>query len=71
MKNDELLKIGLNVIINFNFQHMHRIKVASAYSLLRCDHETKKTFTQYFEQGMTPSVAKQYHELNIIELEGT
>lgn len=71
IKNDKLLKIGLNVIINFNFQHTHRIKVASAYSLLRCDHETKKTFTQYFEQGMTPSVAKQYHELNMIELEGT
>lgn len=63
IKNDALLKTGQNVVINFDFNHSHRIQVSSAYGSLRCDTETQETFESYFHQGMTVAVAKRYHEM--------
>lgn len=67
IKNDVLLKDGMNVIIEINFNHSHRIHVASAYKFLRCDPDVQKQFEMYFEQGMTPTIAQQYHEINILD----
>ena len=61
----------MNVVIDINFRHSHRINVASAYKLLRCDPTIKDMFKEYFEQGMTAAIAKNYHEVNILDLQGS
>ncbi|KAJ8915308.1 hypothetical protein NQ315_014816 [Exocentrus adspersus] len=44
-------------------QHNHQTQVAEAFSYLRVTNETKELFWKYFDEGMTPSCAKSYHEL--------
>ncbi|KAJ2952467.1 hypothetical protein O0L34_g6778 [Tuta absoluta] len=67
LKNSPLMKRGLNVLIELNFNHSHRVYVAQALSLLRCSEDTVKRFESYFESGMTAAVAKLYNEMAIIE----
>lgn len=67
LRRSNLLKQGLNVVITINYEHSHRIQVAQAFSLLRCNEDTKGTFRRYFESGMTASAAKTYHEFFLSE----
>lgn len=67
IKNSQLMKRGLNVLIEINYNHSHRVNVAQALSLLRCSEDTRKQFESYFEGGMTAAAAKLYHEIAIIE----
>lgn len=67
IKNSQLMKQGLNVLIDINYNHSYRVNVAQALSLLRCSEDTIKKFESYFEGGMTAAAAKLYHEIAIIE----
>lgn len=67
LKSSKLLRKGLDVLVEIDYNHSHRAKVAQALGLLRCSEETKNIFTSYFKSGMTPAAAKTYHELNIVE----
>lgn len=69
-KNDANLKRGLNVTINVSFNHSHLIEVAEAFSYLRCEPNIELDFQTYFESGMTPSAAKTYHEMKLMEKYG-
>lgn len=61
------MRQGLNVLVDINYSHSHRVNVAQALSLLRCSDDTVKKFESYFEGGMTAAAAKSYHEMAIIE----
>lgn len=37
--------------------------VAEAFSYLRIASDTQKIFLKYFDDGMTPSTARTYHEM--------
>lgn len=67
VKNDSLLKIGLNVVIKIDHKHSHRLNVAQAFRLLRCSDQTKQQFFSYFKSGMTPASAQTYHEMHLTE----
>lgn len=71
IKNDVLLKNGINVVIHINFEHSHRINVAEAFGYLRLNKTVQDVFHSYFASGMTPSAARIYHEMKIIEYEDT
>lgn len=47
--------------------HSHRLKVAESYGFLRVTEETQQIFNDYFHRGFTPSAAKAYHEVNLME----
>lgn len=66
-KNDPILKTGLNCIIHIAFDHNHSVVVAEAFSYLRCSKETVQMFRSYFDSGMTPAAAKNYHEIQLID----
>lgn len=51
--------------LQITFKHSHQIQVAEAFSYLRMTNETKQLFWTYFNEGMTPSCAKSYHELSL------
>ncbi|CAH1101773.1 unnamed protein product [Psylliodes chrysocephalus] len=44
--------------------------VSEAFSYLRCEPNIERNFQTYFESGMTPSAAKTYHEMQLIEKYG-
>ena len=67
LKSSLLLRSGLNVLIEINFNHTHRVNVAQALKLLRCSESTKQQFFSYFEAGMTAAAAKSYNEIAILE----
>lgn len=45
------------------------MEVAQAFSYLRIDKHTEATFIKYFQDGMTPSAARIFHEICLIEAE--
>ncbi|XP_050301584.1 uncharacterized protein LOC126739808 [Anthonomus grandis grandis] len=53
------------MVITINFEHTHNI--AESFSYLRMDKRTEETFLKYFEDGMTPSAARIFHEISLIE----
>jgi hypothetical protein len=67
VKNDPNLKSGLNCVIDCRFEHNHSILAAEFLGHLRCSNETIELFRSYFNSGMTPAVAKKYHEKKLIE----
>lgn len=58
---------GVNVVVTINFEHSLKAKVAEALGYLRVTEETRKVFESYFAQGMSPSAARMFHEMAIIE----
>ncbi|XP_050294326.1 uncharacterized protein LOC126734669 [Anthonomus grandis grandis] len=52
-------------ILPVKFEHSHNVMVAEAFSYLRMTLDTQNTFLKYFDDGMTPSVARAYHEMFI------
>lgn len=71
IRNDPLLKEGKNVIININSHHSHKVNVADAFGYLRLSPETRKIFHSYFNSGMTPASSKIFHEMKIMEENGS
>ena len=69
IKNDILLKQGINVVIKINFNHSHKVNVAEALGYLRVSESTKAIFESYFVSGMSPSASRIYHEMKLIESE--
>lgn len=69
IRNDKNLKDGLNIVIKINFTHSHENEMAKTNNSLRCHMDTMLKFFEYFNQGMSPPVAKRYNELSIIDLE--
>lgn len=67
IKNDVLLKNGINVVIKIKFEHSHKVNVAEAFGYLRVNKTVQDIFELYFASGMTPSAARIYHEMKIIE----
>lgn len=67
IRNDKLLIDGFNVLVTIVFDHSHRVYVGEALNLLKCSQETEIAFKKYFNDGMTPSAAKNYNELNIMD----
>lgn len=59
IKNSQLMKRGLNVLVEINYDHSHRFNVAQALSLLRCSEDTIKQFESYFEGGMDDSCSSK------------
>lgn len=55
----------LFLISQINFEHSHKINNAEAYSYLRVPKSVQDEFIQYFSKGMTPSVAKNFHEVKL------
>jgi hypothetical protein len=47
--------------------HTHHIINAEAFSYLRMTKDTEEIFLAYFEDGMTPSAAKDFHEICLLE----
>ncbi|KAJ8970404.1 hypothetical protein NQ317_017186 [Molorchus minor] len=60
-KKDEEISCGEWI----EFKHSHQVKVAQAFSYLRVTNETKQLFWAYFNEGLTPSCAKTYHEMTL------
>ncbi|KAJ8982358.1 hypothetical protein NQ317_013109 [Molorchus minor] len=63
IKNDCYLKNNLNIVITVDFVHNHNVMVAEIFSYLRMASDTQNIFLKYFDNGMTPSTAKTYHEM--------
>lgn len=66
-KNDHNLKDGLNCVINIVFDHSHPVGSIDAMSFLRCTKETNELFNSYFQWGMSPVAAKNFHEISLID----
>ncbi|XP_057666851.1 uncharacterized protein LOC130900328 [Diorhabda carinulata] len=67
IRNDPLLKRGLNMVITINFEHTHNVQVAEAFSYLRMDKNTEDIFLKYFEGGITASASRAFQEISLIE----
>ncbi|CAH1106544.1 unnamed protein product [Psylliodes chrysocephalus] len=67
LKKSKLLREGLHVLIDIHYVHSHRLHVAQAYNLLRCNDDVKALFVSYFESGMTPAAAKIFHEMELAQ----
>ncbi|KAF9423978.1 hypothetical protein HW555_000687 [Spodoptera exigua] len=63
IRNDKLLKAGLNLTIYINFIHTHSVRAGESYKYLKCSTDTDKLFLKYFADGHTVATAKSYHEL--------
>lgn len=66
-RNDHNLKTGLNCVVNVVFDHSHPVIAADAMSYLRCTKETTELFHSYFQSGLSPVAAKQFHEIFLTE----
>lgn len=49
--------------------HSHKVHNAEAYSYLRVGNEVQIDFINYFNSGMTPAAAKNYHEIKLTALD--
>lgn len=67
IKNDPFLKEGLNMTISIDFLHSHKLRTQEAFNMLKSTPETDQLFYSYFENGYSPSMAKMYHELTVID----
>lgn len=47
------------------FEHQHSINVGEAFSYIRVNQNSKDQFFEYFNTGMTPVGAREFHELNL------
>ncbi|KAH9640379.1 hypothetical protein HF086_003065 [Spodoptera exigua] len=63
IRNDKMLKAGLNLTIYINFIHTHSVRAGESYKYLKCSTDTDKLFLKYFADGHTVATAKSYHEL--------
>lgn len=70
IKNDPHLKAGLNLTITIDFVHSHKLWTAESFNLLKSTSETDDIFYSYFNSGYTPTAAKLYHELTLIDRYG-
>lgn len=70
IKNDPLLKEGLNLTISIDFNHSHKVRTLEAFNMLKSTSETDELFNGYFDNGCTPGAAKCYHELTLIDKHG-
>ncbi|XP_022831379.1 uncharacterized protein LOC111359916 [Spodoptera litura] len=66
IRNDKMLKAGLNLAIYINFVHTHSIRARESYNFLKCSADTDKLFLKYFAEGHTVATAKSYHELMLL-----
>uniref|UniRef100_A0A2S2NK50 Uncharacterized protein n=1 Tax=Schizaphis graminum TaxID=13262 RepID=A0A2S2NK50_SCHGA len=64
-RRDEHLRNGLNTEIQIKFIHTHKLHNAEAYSFLKVSNGIHDNFVSYFNNGMTPSAAKSYHEVQL------
>lgn len=67
IRNNESLNRGFSAYITIKSHHNHRVKVAEAFSMLRCNPETDLLFEGYFQSGMTPATAMLHHEMYLLE----
>lgn len=70
IKNDPLLKEGLNLTISIDFTHSHKVHAPEAFMLLKSTSETDEAFLEYFDNGCSALAAKKYHELVLIDKYG-
>lgn len=70
IKNDPLLKEGLNLTISIDFIHSHKVHAPEAFMLLKSTSETDQAFLEYFDNGCSALAAKKYHELVLIDKYG-
>lgn len=66
IKNDKLLKDGLNLTIHIIFVHSHSITARESFNLLKCSPDTDNIFYKYFANGHTTATAKSYHKLTLL-----
>lgn len=66
IRNDKLLKDGLNLTIHINFIHSHGLSSRESINLLKCSADTDELFYKYFSNGHTTATAKSYHELILL-----
>lgn len=70
IKNDPLLKEGLNMNISIDFNHSHKVRTLQAYNMLKSTSETDDLFMGYLDSGSPAAAAKWYHELTLIDKHG-
>lgn len=70
IKNDPLLKEGLNLTISIDFTHSHKVHAPEAFMLLKSTSETDEAFLEYFDNGCSALAAKKYHELVLMDKYG-
>lgn len=70
IKNDPLLKEGLNLTISIDFKHSHKVHAPEAFKLLKSTSETDEAFLEYFDNGCSALAAKKYHELVLVDKYG-
>ncbi|XP_021186619.3 uncharacterized protein LOC110373625 [Helicoverpa armigera] len=66
IRNDEMLKKGLNLSIFINYMHSHKVLTKESLKLLRCSVETDELFYKYYAEGHSEPTAKSYHELTLL-----
>nr|XP_021186619.2 uncharacterized protein LOC110373625 [Helicoverpa armigera] len=66
IRNDEMLKKGLNLSIFINYMHSHKVLTKESLKLLRCSAETDELFYKYYDEGHSEPTAKSYHELTLL-----
>lgn len=71
IRNDKMLRAGLNLTIHINFVHTHSVRARESYNFLKCSADTDKLFLKYFTTGHTVATAKSYHELVLLSNYGT
>ncbi|XP_052757649.1 uncharacterized protein LOC128202219 isoform X2 [Galleria mellonella] len=70
IRNDAYLKDNLNMCIFINFVHSHKVRGRESYNLLKSSSDTDRIFYELFDDGYTPTMAKMYHELTLIDRHG-
>lgn len=70
IKNDPLLKEGLNLTISIDFTHSHKVHAPEAFMLLKSTSETDEAFLEYLDNGCSALAAKKYHELVLLDKYG-
>ncbi|XP_047999274.1 uncharacterized protein LOC125236496 [Leguminivora glycinivorella] len=70
IKNDLDLRMGLNMVIKIDFNHCHPLHDPENLGQLRTSNHIDSAFYEYFNDGYTPSIAKCYHELLLVEQNG-
>lgn len=57
------MKILRIISLQVDFVHKHNVMVAEAFSYLRMTSDNQNMFLKYFNDGMTPSTSRTYHEM--------
>lgn len=65
IKNDVNLKNNLSCLISIKFKHTHPVKCVGVFMNLGSFKNADELFKSYFRLGLTPSVAKVFHEISL------